>query len=97
MSTTSSKTAIITGGATDVGRATASQLAALGYAVAVVYSRSGAEAEQTVRDLAAAGSRTLAIQAALEGMFGKHESQRLRLPNLSFLATHRKTLLREGA
>ena len=59
----SGKTAIITGGGTGVGRATALQLAELGYAVAVVYSRSVAEAEQTVRDIAAAGGRALAIQA----------------------------------
>jgi 3-oxoacyl-[acyl-carrier protein] reductase len=58
-----SKSAIITGGATGVGRATALQLASLGYAVAVVYSRSWAEAEQTVRDIAAVGGRALAIQA----------------------------------
>jgi 3-oxoacyl-[acyl-carrier protein] reductase len=65
MSTTLSKTAIITGGATGVGRATALQLAGLGYDIAVVYSRSGAEAEaeQTVREIAAAGGRALAIQA----------------------------------
>lgn len=61
--TTSSKAAIITGGATGVGRATALQLSALGYAIALVYSRSAAEAEQTVKDLIAAGGRALAIKA----------------------------------
>jgi len=58
-----SKTAIITGGGTGVGRATALQLAELGYAVAVVFSRSEAEAEATVADIAALGGQALAIQA----------------------------------
>lgn len=63
MSKTSSKTAIITGGATGVGRATALQLAALGYDIAIVYSRSAAEAEQTLKAVAATGARALAIKA----------------------------------
>lgn len=57
------KTAIITGGGTGVGRATALQLAALGYAIAVVYSRSQAEAQQTVLDITGTGGRAVAIQA----------------------------------
>ncbi len=59
----STKTAIITGGGTGVGRATALQLAGLGYAVAVVYSRSQAEAEGTVAELVALGGRALAVRA----------------------------------
>ena len=63
MNPIASKSAIITGGATGVGRATALQLSALGYDIAIIYSRSSAEAEQTVRDIAAAGGRALASKA----------------------------------
>ncbi len=63
MNTVSSKSAIITGGATGVGRATALQLATLGYDIAIVYSRSAAEAAQTVKDVVATGVRCVAIQA----------------------------------
>lgn len=64
MSTSSSsKVAIITGGATGVGRATALQLSALGHQIVVVYSRSAAEAAQTVTDIEAAGGKALAIKA----------------------------------
>ena len=60
----SSKAAIITGGATGVGRATALQLAGLGYDIAVVYSRSATEAEETVQEVwAATGRQALAIKA----------------------------------
>ena len=56
-------TAIITGGGTGVGRATTLKLADLGYAVAVVYSRSKVEAESTVAEVLANGGRAMAIQA----------------------------------
>jgi 3-oxoacyl-[acyl-carrier protein] reductase len=58
-----SKTAIITGGGTGVGRATALQLASLGYAIAVVYSRSQDEANQTVLDITNTGGFAIAIKA----------------------------------
>lgn len=58
-----SKAAIITGGGTGVGRATAFELARSGHAVAIVYSRSKAEAEQTVADLTSSGHRAIAIRA----------------------------------
>lgn len=57
------KTAIVTGGGTGVGRATAFELAKCGHAVAVVYSRSKDEAEQTVTDIKAAGFQAIAIRA----------------------------------
>lgn len=57
------KAAIITGGGTGVGRATAFELAKCGHAVAIVYSRSKVEAEQTVADLTTAGHRAIAIRA----------------------------------
>lgn len=63
-SSSSSKAAIITDGATGVGRATALQLAGLGYDIAVVYSRSVTEAEETVQEVLAASRRlALAIKA----------------------------------
>jgi len=57
------KVAIVTGGGTGVGRATAIALARLGCAVAVNYSRSRDEAERSAADVAAAGVRGLAVQA----------------------------------
>jgi 3-oxoacyl-[acyl-carrier protein] reductase len=57
------KVAIITGGGTGVGRATALRLAQQGCAVLVNYSKSKAEAEQTAADAAALGVRALAVQA----------------------------------
>jgi len=58
-----SKVAIVTGGGTGVGRATAVELARRGCDVVVNYSRSRDEAEATVAELAALGIRAAAIQA----------------------------------
>jgi 3-oxoacyl-[acyl-carrier protein] reductase len=58
-----SKVAILTGGGTGVGRATALQLSALGYAVVLVYSRSQNEAEATADEVNTAGGRALALRA----------------------------------
>ena len=57
------KGALITGGGTGVGRATALALAQRGVNVAVNYSRSADEAAQTVQDIQAAGVDAIAIQA----------------------------------
>ena len=57
------KAAVITGGGTGVGRATAMQLAQLGCSVLVNYSRSAKEAEQTVADIQQAGGRAIACRA----------------------------------
>jgi 3-oxoacyl-[acyl-carrier protein] reductase len=57
------KAAIITGGGTGVGRATALLLAQQGCSVLVNYSKSKAEAEQTAADVAALGVKALAVQA----------------------------------
>lgn len=57
------KAAVITGGGTGVGRATALELARRGCAVLINYSRSKDEAEQTAADVAALGVRGLAVQA----------------------------------
>ncbi len=57
------KAAIVTGGGTGVGRATALSLAARGCAVLVNYSRSAREAEATAREVEALGVRALAVRA----------------------------------
>ncbi|HEY4308081.1 MAG TPA: glucose 1-dehydrogenase [Pirellulales bacterium] len=57
------KAAIVTGGGTGVGRATALELARRGCAVLINYSRSRDEAEQTAADVTALGVRGLAVQA----------------------------------
>lgn len=57
------RVAIITGGGTGVGQATAKQLAQRGWAVAVNYSRSAADAEATVAAIHQTGGRSLAIRA----------------------------------
>ena len=57
------KAALITGGGTGVGRATALQLAALGCSLLVNYSRSSDEAEQTAEECRAKGVSALAFRA----------------------------------
>lgn len=57
--------ALVTGGARRLGRAMALYLAGRGYDVAVHYSSSSAEAEQTLGDLAALGVRATALHADL--------------------------------
>ncbi|MFT7639789.1 MAG: 3-oxoacyl-[acyl-carrier protein] reductase [Pirellulaceae bacterium] len=57
------KVALVTGGGTGVGRATALTLARLGCSVAVNYSRSREGAEETAAEVASLGVRSLAIQA----------------------------------
>jgi 3-oxoacyl-[acyl-carrier protein] reductase len=57
------KAAIVTGGGTGVGRATALELARRGCSVLVNYSKSRDEAEQTAAEVSALGVRGLAVQA----------------------------------
>jgi 3-oxoacyl-[acyl-carrier protein] reductase len=54
---------IVTGGGTGIGRATSLALVRQGVAVAVVYSRSAAEAAQTVAAIETHGGRALALRA----------------------------------
>jgi 3-oxoacyl-[acyl-carrier protein] reductase len=57
------KAAIVTGGGTGVGRATALELARGGCSVLVNYSKSKDDAEQTASDVRALGVKGIAVQA----------------------------------
>ncbi|WP_159882080.1 SDR family NAD(P)-dependent oxidoreductase [Paenibacillus puerhi] len=57
------KVAIVTGGGTGIGKATSMALAQRGAIVVVNYSRSQAEAEETVRGIHEEGGQALAIRA----------------------------------
>ena len=57
------KAAIVTGGGTGVGRATALELARQGCSVLINYSRSRDEAEQTAGEIEALGVKGLVVKA----------------------------------
>jgi 3-oxoacyl-[acyl-carrier protein] reductase len=57
------KVALVTGGGTGIGRATCLALTQRGATVAVNYSRSKTEAEETVEMIKSAGGQAIAIQA----------------------------------
>ncbi|MGF7029948.1 3-oxoacyl-[acyl-carrier protein] reductase [Paenibacillus mucilaginosus] len=57
------KSALVTGGGTGIGRAVSLALADRGAAVAVNYSRSQSEAEETVREIVERGGRAIAVRA----------------------------------
>ncbi|QSF46939.1 SDR family NAD(P)-dependent oxidoreductase [Paenibacillus tianjinensis] len=57
------KAALVTGGGTGIGKAVSLELARRGAAVAVNYSRSAAEAEETVRVIREQGGQAIAVQA----------------------------------
>ncbi|HXY98400.1 MAG TPA: SDR family oxidoreductase [Stellaceae bacterium] len=59
------KAALVTGGGRRIGRAIALMLGGEGWAVAVHYRRSRAEAEAVVQEIAARGGRAIAIAADL--------------------------------
>jgi len=57
------KAAVVTGGATGVGRATARRLAAGGYGVVINYSRSESEARAVVAEIQAADGQAVCVRA----------------------------------
>ena len=57
------KTVIVTGGGTGIGRATSLLLAQKGASIAIVYSKSKEEAEDTVKEINKSGSEAIAIKA----------------------------------
>jgi 3-oxoacyl-[acyl-carrier protein] reductase len=57
------KAALVTGGGTGVGRATALELGRRGCSVVVNYSRSAGEAERTAAEVVALGVRAIPVQA----------------------------------
>jgi 3-oxoacyl-[acyl-carrier protein] reductase len=60
------KVAVITGGGTGIGRASALALAGDGYHVVVNYSRSAKEAEETADDVSKLGVQGLAVKANVQ-------------------------------
>src|SRR5262245_20713788 len=60
--TTSKKAALVTGGATGIGRSAVLALARAGYDVAINYSRSEQEARETAAAAEKAGVRTLLVR-----------------------------------
>ncbi|MGH9766385.1 MAG: SDR family NAD(P)-dependent oxidoreductase [Blastocatellia bacterium] len=57
------KAAVVTGGGTGVGRATALELAQRGCSVLINYSRSKDEAEETAAEITAMGAKGIAVKA----------------------------------
>lgn len=59
----SGKTAIVTGGARDIGRAISLKLASLGANVVVNYFNTSAHADETIKQIAATGGKAIAVKA----------------------------------
>src|SRR4051794_35174525 len=66
MPANSGKVAVITGGGTGIGRASALALAKDGFDVVVNYSRSAQDAENTAGDVVKLGRKGLAVQANVQ-------------------------------
>lgn len=60
------RVAVVTGGATGIGRATSLLLARQGASVAIVYSRSADEADEVVAQIHADAGRAMAVQAPIQ-------------------------------
>lgn len=60
---TATRTALVTGGGTGIGRACSLALSRRGHAVAVAYSRSAEDAASVVDEITAAGGTSVAVQA----------------------------------
>ncbi|ULL13480.1 SDR family NAD(P)-dependent oxidoreductase [Paenibacillus sp. H1-7] len=71
--------ALVTGGGTGIGRATAIELARRGAVVAVNYSRSQVEAKETVQFIIGEGGQAIAIQADVS----KDEEVRRMVANIA--------------
>jgi 3-oxoacyl-[acyl-carrier protein] reductase len=63
MTTSPTKTAIITGASGGIGRAVALRLARDGFAVVVNYAGNATKAEETVNEIKSAGGQAIAVQA----------------------------------
>jgi 3-oxoacyl-[acyl-carrier protein] reductase/pteridine reductase len=89
--------ALVTGGARRIGRSIALELARAGADVAITYRGSRAEAEQTAKDVAAMGQRSLAVAcdvadeasvaAAVKGVAGELGGLDLLVNNAGAFAT----------
>ncbi|HLW48662.1 MAG TPA: SDR family oxidoreductase [bacterium] len=67
------KVALVTGGGTGIGRATSIALAAEGAAVAVNYSRSRGDAEETASEIASRGRRAITVACDIADDRGVNE------------------------
>ncbi len=91
MKSDSTTTVLVTGGSRGIGAAAVRQLAALGHAVAVNYTRDAAAAEALVAGIRASGGKALAIQAdvadtrQVAAMFARIDAE---LPPLSGLVNN---------
>src|ERR1700736_1371214 len=63
MTSTSTKTAIVTGASRGIGSSVAKRLARDGFAIAVNYAGSAGKAEEVVAEIKAAGGQAIAVQA----------------------------------
>lgn len=81
MTNSKQRVAIVTGASKGIGAATALRLARDGFAVAVNYSRSAADADAVVRAIEAEGGRAIAVQAdvadpqAMAALFSRTEGE----------------------
>lgn len=93
------QTAIVTGASRGIGAAIAKLLAKEGYAVAVNYASSKAEAEAVVAEIEREGGRALAVQADMgreEEVLRLFATVKAQLPPLAALVNNAAVNLRDG-